>query len=202
MLQQFVHGGLETALNHLIAKTEKIEPHLHKLKGKVLGVKLQDYTLQCYLVFSAKRVDILQYYEGECNCHVELAFPLLLRFPKKSALSQYLNDKSIVLTGDLQVLQDFVAMIEFLQKDPAELLSPYLGDVLAQSAVSFVQNSVQQIQQKVSTSQRYWGERLTEEWQLISPRLAIADFADQVEILAKDTALLEAKVTKLLDNAV
>ncbi|PJG85120.1 ubiquinone biosynthesis accessory factor UbiJ [Conservatibacter flavescens] len=201
MLQQFVQGGLETIFNHLIKKTEKVEPYLHRLNGKVLGIKLQHSTLQCYVFFSLQHVDILQHYEGECDCHIEVASRLLFQFPKKAELSRYIKEQSIILTGDLQVLQDFVAMVEFLEKDPAELLSPYVGDVIAQSAVSFGQKFGQWVQQKTATSQRYWGERLTEEWQLISPSLAIADFAEQVDELAKDTVLLEMKIAKLVEKS-
>ena len=54
--------------------------------------------------------------------------------------------------------------------------------------------------QKLSQSQRYWGERLTEEWLLISPALALADFADEVKTLEKQTALLEQKINQLTES--
>ena len=119
---------------------------------------------------------------------------------KKSQISQWINDKSIVLEGDLQVLQDFAALVEFLEKDPAELLSPYVGDIAAQSAVNFLRKITAIGRQKLSQSQRYWGERLTEEWQLISPALALADFADEVKTLEKQTALLEQKINQLTES--
>jgi hypothetical protein len=119
---------------------------------------------------------------------------------KKSQISQWINDKSIVLEGDLQVLQDFAALVEFLEKDPAELLSPYVGDIAAQSAVNFLCKITAIGRQKLSQSQRYWGERLTEEWLLISPALALADFADEVKTLEKQTALLEQKINQLTES--
>ena len=119
---------------------------------------------------------------------------------KKSQISQWINDKSIVLEGDLQVLQDFAALVEFLEKDPAELLSPYVGDIAAQSAVNFLRKITAIGRQKLSQSQRYWGERLTEEWQLISLALALADFADEVKTLEKQTALLEQKINQLTES--
>ncbi|EJS86703.1 hypothetical protein AAUPMB_16977, partial [Pasteurella multocida subsp. multocida str. Anand1_buffalo] len=78
------------------------------------------------IFFSSQRIELLSRYEGETDCAVDIAPSLLFHLPKKSQLSQFINDKSIYLQGDLQVLQDFVALIEFLEKDPAELLSPYL----------------------------------------------------------------------------
>ncbi|WP_245853281.1 ubiquinone biosynthesis accessory factor UbiJ [Pasteurella oralis] len=200
MLPQFMNGALESALNYLIQHTNYCEPYLRKLNNKVLQVKLQKLGLPFYFIFSPQRIDLLSHYEGESDCAIDIAPNLLLHLPKKAQLSQFINDRSILLQGDLQVLQDFVALIEFLEKDPAELLSRYIGDVPAQSAVDFLNKLCHIMQHKLSQSQQFWGERLTEEWQVISPSLAIADFCDQVKTLEKDTALLEQKIQKLCAN--
>lgn len=197
MLPQLINGTLERVLNYLIQRTDDCEPYLRKLNHKILQVKLQKFDLPFYFIFSPQRIDLLNQYEGESDCAIDIAPNLLLHLPKKAQLSQFINDRSILLQGDLQVLQDFVALIEFLEKDPAELLSRYIGDVPAQSAVDFLNKLRHIMQHKLSQSQQFWGERLTEEWQVISPSLAIADFCDQVKILEKDTALLEQKINKL-----
>lgn len=197
MLPQLFNGGVEMALNELIRRTKKCEPYLRKLNNKVLAVHFQLIDLQIYFIFSTQRIDLLRQYEGTADCAVDVASHLLFKFPKKSELSQYINDKSIVLNGDLQVLQDFVALVEFLEKDPAELLSHYIGDVAAYSTVNFGRKVLQTLKFKTAQSQRYWGERLTEEYELIAPKLAIADFCDQVKTLEKQTALLEQKMNNL-----
>lgn len=197
MLPQLVNAGLETALNGLISRSQGISPILRRLNGKILAVNLSRFQQQLFLVFSLQRVDILQHYEGEADCSVEISPNLLLKFPKKAELSRYINDKSIILQGDLQILQDFATLMEQLEKDPAELLSPYLGDVASQSAVDFARVLLSGIKQRSQTSGRYWSERLTEEYQLVAPRLAIADFCDEVKILEKQTALLAEKISYL-----
>ncbi|VEI47346.1 Uncharacterized protein conserved in bacteria [Actinobacillus equuli] len=45
-----------------------------------------------------------------------------------------------MLNGDIQVLQHFTALLDELEKDPAELLSPFVGDVLAQTSTDFAKN--------------------------------------------------------------
>ncbi|XWY21495.1 ubiquinone biosynthesis accessory factor UbiJ [Bisgaard Taxon 45] len=200
MLPQCLCASVETLLNQLIQQTAYCEPHLRKLNNKVLAVKLQKLELPIYFFFSLQRIDVLSQYEGEPDCAVDIAPSVLFHLPKKSQLSQFINDKSLYLQGDLQVLQDFVALIEFLEKDPAELLSPYLGDVAAQSAVDFVTKFTQMAKYKLSQSQQFWGERLTEEWQVLSPSLAIADFCDQVNELATQTTYLEQKIDTLFNK--
>lgn len=197
MLPQLLNAGLETGLNALIKRSQDISPLLRKLNGKILAVNLVRLQQQFFLIFSQQRVDILQHYAGEPDCSVEISPKLLLKFPKKSDLSQYINDKSIILQGDLQVLQDFAGLMEQLEKDPAELLSPYLGDVASQSAVNFARVLLGGLKQHSQTSGRYWSERLTEEYQLVAPALAIAHFCDEVKILEKQTALLAKKISYL-----
>lgn len=197
MLPQLLNGALERIINHLIQHTEHCEPYLRKLNNKVLHVNIQKLNLPLYFIFSIQHLDLLSQYEGEPDCSIEIAPNLLFHLPKKSQLSQFLNDKSILLQGDLQVLQDVVALFEFLENDPAELLSRYIGDVPAQSAVNVLRKLTQTFKQHLSQSQQFWGERLTEEWQVVSPSLAIADFCEQVNTLEKETARLEQKINSL-----
>ncbi|MCW9698693.1 MULTISPECIES: ubiquinone biosynthesis accessory factor UbiJ [unclassified Avibacterium] len=197
MLPQWLNGALESLLNYLLKRTAHSEIYLRKLNGKVLKINLQQIDFPIYFVFSPQRIDLLNQYEDEVDCTVSLKAQMLMKMPNKQQLSSYLNDQSILLQGDLQVLQDFTALLEFLEKDPAELLSPFVGDVVAQSAVNFLRNFGQMATTKLRQSQQYWGERLTEEWEVISPSLAIDDFNQQVKMLEKRTALLEQKLIQL-----
>ncbi|MDN4015244.1 hypothetical protein QX233_22610, partial [Chryseobacterium gambrini] len=79
--------------------------------------------------------------------------------PKKSELTEYLNDQSIILHGDLQVLQGFLGLMDFLQKDPAELLSPYLGDVLAYNGTRLLQQGLAFFKKQQQISRQHWNER-------------------------------------------
>ncbi len=193
MLPQLFNSGLETLLNYLLQRSDGAA-YLRKLNGKVLALRLQKIDMPLYFVFSARRIDLLHQYADEPDCAVEIAAGLLFNLPKKSQLSTCINAQSIRLQGDLQVLQDFVGLLERLENDPAELISPYVGDVAAHSAVSFLRVFGMAIKRKSAQSQRYWGERLTEEWALLAPSLAIADFCEQVKTLEKQTALFERKL--------
>lgn len=197
MLPQFLRGALETLFNKLISHTAHSETYLRKLDNKTLKVNIQKLDFSLCFIFSAKRLEILGDYEGETDCSVTLAPNLLFKMPKKSELSQFINDQSIQLQGDLQVLQDFVALLEFVEKDPAEFLSPYVGDVVAQGTINFLNKLKQILQFQLSQSQQFWGERLTEEWQVLSPRLAMENFYVEVEKLKQDTEKLEQKIQQL-----
>ncbi|ACA31425.1 ubiquinone biosynthesis accessory factor UbiJ [Histophilus somni] len=198
MLPQFINAGCELLLNYLLRRTSHRERYLRQLQGKILKLTLQKTHFSLYFVFSAQQVDLLNHYEGEADCTVDIAVNLLLQMPKKSEISRFINDNSLQFSGDLQILQDFVELMEMLEKDPAELISPYVGDVIAHSAVSFLKNLTESIKYRLTQSQQFWAERLTEEWTVLSSKLAVMDFCDQVESLAKQTALLEQKINQIL----
>ncbi|MGR6979913.1 ubiquinone biosynthesis accessory factor UbiJ [Testudinibacter sp. P27/CKL/0425] len=197
MLPQLASAAIETALAQLLRRSENHQPHLRKLNGKTLALQLQQPEMNCYFVFSAGQIDVLHQYEGEADCTVQTSAKTLINRPKKAELTQYLNDQSIVLHGDLQVLQDFLGLIDALEKDPAELLSPYLGDVVAYNATRAVRQGLAFFCQQQQTAQQHWGERLTEEWQLAAPKLAIADFQQQLTELTQQHERVEQKLQRL-----
>ncbi|MGY6772631.1 ubiquinone biosynthesis accessory factor UbiJ [Gallibacterium sp. ZY190522] len=196
MLPQLVNGLLEQAINYLIERSEGVVPRLRKLSGKVLLFRLKQGGY-CYLLFSEQRLDILAQYDGEADCEVSADAWLLLKRPKKSELSELINQKQVVFQGDLQVLQDTVALFEQLEKDPEELLAPYLGDVAAYSLTQMIRQIKNRITEHYATSERHWGERLTEEWRLIAPSLALVHFYDQVSELQQDLQRVENKINQL-----
>ncbi|MFC0323241.1 SCP2 domain-containing protein [Gallibacterium melopsittaci] len=196
MLPQMANSLLEQGLNYLIQRSEGVEPYLRKLNNKVLSFSFKQGG-HGFLLFSQQRVDILTEYEGEADCVVCADANILWQRPQKSQLAEFINRQKIVFQGDLQVLQDTVALVEKLEKDPAELLAPYLGDVMAHTLSRGTQQLQQRLKRQFQTTERHWGERLTEEWQVIAPSLALLDFYDQVESLGEDVQRLEDKINRL-----
>ncbi|TNH02062.1 hypothetical protein FHQ26_08150 [Testudinibacter sp. TR-2022] len=197
ILPQLAAAALETALSHLLKNTENYQPLLRKLNGKVLALQLQQPEISYYFIFSEQAIDVLQQYEGIADCSLQTSAKILLKLPKKSELSHYINDKSIVIHGDLQVLQDFLGLMAFLQTDPAELLSPYVGDVLAYNASKLLQQGLNFLANKQQTASWHWDERFSEEWQIVTPKLAFADFQTQVAQVQQQCDQLEHQFQQL-----
>ncbi|KGQ69686.1 hypothetical protein OA57_10520 [Chelonobacter oris] len=200
LLPQLLNAAIETALSYLLQRSENSQPHLRKLNGKVLALQLQQLEITVYFVFSLQQIDVLQYYEGEADCRVQTSAKIGLKIPKKAELTQLINNKSLVLHGDLQVLQDFLALLEQLETDPAELLAPYLGDVPAYNAVRFVKQVFAFFSGTQQNARQHWRERLSEEWQLTAPRLAVTDFHRQVVALDEESNALEQRFQQLINK--
>lgn len=188
--------------NYLLQRTPDREKWLRPLNGKVLALGLKQQPPLTFILFAKDQIDLVSQYAGEVDCRVSADFALLQRLvvgdiPQKQELSDLINQQQIILEGDLAILQHFMALLTAIEKDPAELLSPYLGDVIAHTTVNFLQQGRSLLQQKLQQSHQFWGERLSEEWQVVAPKLALIDFADQVAELGQQLSRLEQKIAQL-----
>ncbi|HHW7507531.1 TPA: ubiquinone biosynthesis accessory factor UbiJ [Mannheimia haemolytica] len=195
MLPQFTFGLIETAFNALLKRSPHIEPNLRKLSGKVLKIALTSPKIDFFVLFGENRTDWLGNYEGEADCAVQLAFEILPKLADKQKLTELINDKSLVLTGDIQVLQHFTALLEQLEKDPAELLSPFVGDVVAQTSTDLAKKLLGKIKAQFEQNNQHLVENLIQERPVLVHRLQAVHFYDQVEELAQQALKLEQKFT-------
>ncbi|VEI74535.1 Uncharacterized protein conserved in bacteria [Mannheimia haemolytica] len=195
MLPQFTFGLIETAFNALLKRSPHIEPNLKKLSGKVLKIALTSPKIDFFVLFRENRTDWLSNYEGEADCAVQLAFEILPKLADKQKLTELINDKSLVLTGDIQVLQHFTALLEQLEKDPAELLSPFVGDVVAQTSTDLAKKVLGKIKAQFEQNNQHLVENLIQERPVLVHRLQAVNFYDQVEELAQQAVKLEQKFT-------
>lgn len=200
MLPQLSGAVLELVLKTMLTRAYQRQHYLPKLAGKVLKLALQQPHFTVYLAFSSQQVDVLRQYEATPDCTVTTTINTLFKFPKKSELTQYINDQSIVLEGDLQLLQDFMGLLESIEKDPAEWLAPYVGDVVAYNSCRAVKQGASFIHQQVKTSQHHWQQRLTEEWQVAAPKQAVNHFSTEVQQLEQRLLSLTKKIEWLADK--
>ncbi|HDV7284388.1 TPA: SCP2 sterol-binding domain-containing protein [Mannheimia haemolytica] len=197
MLPQFTFGLIEIAFNALLKRSPHIELNLKKLSGKVLKIALTSPKIDFFVLFGENRTDWLGNYEGEADCAVQLAFDTLPKLADKQKLTELINDKSLVLTGDIQVLQHFTALLEQLEKDPAELLSPFVGDVVAQTSTDLAKKVLGKIKAQFEQNNQHLVENLIQERPVLVHRLQAVNFYDQVEELAQQAVKLEQKFSKL-----
>ncbi|QNS15434.1 ubiquinone biosynthesis accessory factor UbiJ [Mannheimia bovis] len=197
MFPQFAFGLIETAFNALLKRSPHIEPNLRKLAGKVLKIELTSPKIDFFILFGENRTDWLGSYEGEPDCSVQLVFETLPKLADKQKLTDLINNKSLVLNGDIQVLQHFTTLLEQLEKDPAELLSPFVGDVVAQISTDFAKKLFHKAKAQFTQNNQHLVGNLMQERPVLVHRLQALNFYDQVEELAQQAVKLEQKFAKL-----
>jgi ubiquinone biosynthesis protein UbiJ len=199
-LDPFVTGVIETGLNALLKEAPESKAALHRLKEKIIHVHLNELNKDLYFIFSQQHVDILSKFEGEVDCYLALNLSVLPQLREQNNITQLIKQDKLVLEGDLNLAQQFSALLTELKPDVEEKLSQYTGDIVAHTLVSGVKNSACWVKTQISRQTRHAAEVLTEEWKIAPAPLEIAHFCDQVSDVDAQLAELDARLTRLLNR--
>ncbi|GKX64359.1 Uncharacterized protein conserved in bacteria [Pragia fontium] len=192
-----IAGVIETSLNSLLFRDRSMQSLSHRLAGKTLKLSLQELSTSLTLVFSINHIDVVSQWEQPADCTLLTRLPILFSLRDRQRLSALLRDGEVVVDGDMQVIQQFVTLIDLAEWDPAEWLSPYIGDVAAETLSQGVQSGVRKIQQWTHHQQDYLAQAVTEEWRLAPSKLEVLHFSDQAEMLNQQVESLAKRIEKL-----
>ncbi|HGB8316684.1 TPA: ubiquinone biosynthesis protein UbiJ, partial [Salmonella enterica subsp. enterica serovar Saintpaul] len=131
-LKPLVTAGVENLLNTFLYRSPALKSARTRLQGKVLRVDLKGFSTSLVLVFSERQVDVLGAWEGEADCTVITYASVLPKLRDRQQLTTLIRSGELEVQGDIQVVQNFVALADLAELDPAELLAPYTGDIVAE----------------------------------------------------------------------
>jgi ubiquinone biosynthesis protein UbiJ len=194
--QPMVTAGIEGALNTFLWRERALKPARQRLLGKVLRVELKEFTAPLVLVFSEQQIDVLSAWEGEADCTVSTRIGVLPQLRNRQQLTSLIRSGDLEVQGDLQVVQNFVALADLAEFDPAELLAPYTGDIVAEGVSKVLRGGASFLQRGMQRQQRYVAEVITEEWRMAPGSLEVAWFAEESAAVARAVEAL----TKRLEN--
>ncbi|NHB87365.1 ubiquinone biosynthesis protein UbiJ [Photorhabdus tasmaniensis] len=188
---------MERSLNHLLYREPVLRPARMRLVGKVLSIELQEMNTPLTLVFSEKQVDVLSQWAGTADCTVKTNFAALLKLRDRQQISRLLNSGEMVIEGDMQVIQQWSALLDMVEWDLAHYLSPYFGDIAAEGISQAIKKGFQFVSGSITCQKNYLVETLTEEWQLAPNALEVAYFSEEVSVLTKDINQIEQRLAVL-----
>ena len=195
-LDAMVTAVIETSLNQLLALDKQSPERLRKLTGKVLKLELRELK-PLWFVFSERRLDVLARFEGEADAVLSLSLTALGLLKEPSALTRYIREEKLDLSGDPQLVQAFSALLGELDIDWEEELSRYTGDVVAHTLCSGARQARRFVGRELCRSQRQVAEYLTEEARLAPGPLEVASFNDDVDELAQQMKAIELRLARL-----
>jgi len=99
--------------------------------------------------------------------------------------------------GDIQVVQNFVALADLAEFDPAELLAPYTGDIAAEGISKAMRGGAKFLHHGIKRQQRYVAEAITEEWRMAPGPLEVAWFAEETAAVERAVDALTKRLEKL-----
>ncbi|MGU3415994.1 SCP2 domain-containing protein [Enterobacteriaceae bacterium C23F] len=195
--QPLVTAGIESALNRFLWRDRALKPARQRLLGKVLRIELKEFTSPLVLVFSEQQIDVLSAWEGEADCTVVTRIGVLPQLRNRQQLTTLIKSGDLEVQGDLQVVQNVVALADLAEFDPAELLAPYTGDIAAEGVSKVLRGGAKFLQRGLQRQQRYVSEVITEEWRMAPGSLEIAWFAEESAAVARATEALTKRLEKL-----
>jgi ubiquinone biosynthesis protein UbiJ len=196
-LTPLITGGLETALNRVLYRDRSLKAARQRLAGKVLMLRLQELDFPLVLVFSESQLDVLSDWQDNSDCTVSLRVSTLPKLRDRQQLTSLIRSGELEVNGDLQVVQQFSALMDLAELDPAEYLAPWIGDIAAQGVSQAAQQALKFVQQQFIRRQDYLGQVLTEEWRVAPGALELAWFCEEVEAIERSLNAFETRLAQL-----
>ncbi|KAF1853027.1 hypothetical protein Lal_00009212 [Lupinus albus] len=168
-----------------------------RLNGKVLRIVLKEFSTPLVLVFSERQLDVLGAWEGDADCSVITHMSVLPKLRDRQQLTALIRSGELEVEGDIQVVQNFVALTDLAEFDPAELLAPFIGDIAAEGIGKVLHGGASFARKSLLRQQRYAAEVLTEEWRMAPGPLEVAWFAEETAAVERAVDALTKRLEKL-----
>ncbi|MEX0445458.1 SCP2 domain-containing protein [Xenorhabdus sp. SGI246] len=188
---------LETTLNHLLYRETILKSARMRLAGKILSIELKEIETPLVLVFHERQLDVLSQWSGTVDCSMKTTLPALLKLRDRQYLSSLINSGEIVIEGDMQVIQQWSALLDMLEWDLAHYLSPYVGDIVAEGINRVMKNSISFVHNTITKQKTYLTESLTEEWRMAPGALELAYFSEEVNAVANKLSDMEKRLAAM-----
>jgi ubiquinone biosynthesis protein UbiJ len=196
-IKPLVTAGIENVLNTFLYRSPALKTARQRLNGKVLRIVLKEFSTPLVLVFSERQLDVVGEWEGEADCSVITHMSVLPKLRDRQQLTALIRSGELEVQGDLQVVQNFVALADLAEFDPAELLAPYIGDIAAESISKVLRGGSSFLRKGLQRQQRYVAEVITEEWRMAPGTLELAWFAEETSAVERAVDALTKRLEKL-----
>lgn len=190
-------AALETALNQLLFRDRSMKSARQRLHGKTLRIDIAELHAPLVLIFSEQRLDVVSQWASTPDCQLVTRLSALIQLRDRQQLSALMRSGELTLEGDIQVAQQFIALLDLAEIDPAEWLAPYVGDIAAEGVSQTARKTVGAVSGLLCRQRHYLSETLTEEWRLLPGKLEAIWFGDEVEALDHSVDALSERLSKL-----
>lgn len=197
LFKPLVAAGLESLLNHFLYRPAALWPARQRLQGKTLRLVLKAFPSPLTLIFNERQVDVTGEWEGATDSTVITSVGVLPRLRDRQQLTTLIRSGELEVQGDLQVAQNFVALADLAQFDPAEWLAPYIGDIAAEGAGRVLHGGAKRVCGSLARQRHYLRDALTEEWRLAPGPLEAAWFTKETRALTQAVEILAQRLERL-----
>ncbi|MFO7602584.1 MAG: SCP2 sterol-binding domain-containing protein [Gammaproteobacteria bacterium] len=194
-------GALEAALNRLLRQDPETLAALAQLSGRVIGLQLKDSGVRLFFLPHANGMQVMTRYAAEPDVLI-IATPAALVRLKLSAQPQpTLFSGDVKMHGDIETAQRFQQILGRLDVDLEELLSQYVGDIVAHRLGNLGRGLSAWFQQASLTLGQNLSEYVQHEGRQVATEIEVDAFCRAVDTLRDDYERLAARVKRLKAHA-
>lgn len=189
LVPQLICATLEKVMHKVVAMDPASPVLLQKVQGKQLALQLQELPWRFVLSATADTLLLNQHNENvDCVIVTDLATVQKLSDP--SQLTRLIKQDKLQIDGDLQVAQQFSALLQQLNPDWEQQLSGWLGDALAHKVAA----ALKQLQLAIQAQLQQLEQATVE---LAQDELALSPTQAEVNQFSRDVSQLQARLDKL-----
>lgn len=190
-------------INQVLATNPEALSMLHAdFSGTVVFVEITDLGLSGYIVVTQHGIALQQTTVKAIDVEISGRFMALvgmLPIAKKAPSSSW--PKAIKFSGDVGKIEKLKLWLDTLSIDWSEVLSPYLGDFLAQGivdSISFGSDCLEKGVQNIKQATKNW---VNDEDSVVVSKLEVDEFLSQVDLLRENVDRLSARIDLLQENS-
>lgn len=200
-----VAAAAESVINKILSLDEDSETRLKPLRGARFTAFVSPFPFGITLSFS-DRVDVLTeqgaFEEavaslGPKDCCIKTSLQTLPELKETSQLTRLIQQKALVLEGELNVAQQVSALFQQLDIDVEEILAQKTNDVVAHQTVKTVTVVHEKTMKALVSMGQVLGNAMVEEKQLAAHKLAVMHFSDEVNELRDRAENADARLLQL-----
>jgi ubiquinone biosynthesis accessory factor UbiJ len=187
----------ETSLNSVLFRDNSMKAPRLRLVGNVLRIELSEMSFPLLLVFTEQQVDVLSQWDGEADCIVKTNVAVLAKLRDRQQLSSLMRTGELIVDGDISVVQQLVVLLDLAEWEAAEWLTPYVGDIAAETIVQVIHKSGLFFSKQLRQQQCYVAEAITEEWKIAPAPLEVVQFNEEVDATVREIEALSARLATM-----
>lgn len=195
-----VLASIETSLNAWLRLDKKTLPKFNNMQGKIICLHIRGLELKLYFLPDKNDIAVMGNYAGDPDTTIKGAPMTLMRLGMSTNSGKTLLESDASIEGDTQLGAEFSRILSEVEIDWEDLLSKFVGDIIADEIGQVAYNSREWAQDRHQALRTNTSEYLLEDAQLTPATEEVNYYLDQVDELRMSVDRLEAKINEYIDK--
>jgi len=195
-----ISSAMELAINRYLALDPAAARRMQALAGKVIGIELRDVNVRFFMLPSQDQLHVHGHFDGEADTVLRGTSLAMARMSLSEHASDALFSGDVEISGDVELGEQFRAVLDSIDIDWEEQLSRFTGDVIAHQVGNLVRGVVNWSKKAGDTLQQDVAEYLHEESRLLPVRHEVDEYINAVDELRAAVDRLQMRVQRLQQN--